>query len=109
MPVVSQRLAADATSGTGSRDIYTVPANRRTIIKSIVGINTSGAANRLFVNVIDGGVTITTFTLAWNADGTLKDAQWLQCWIVMREGEVLQVAAENASIHVLVSGAELVL
>lgn len=107
MTVHSTQLGADLTLGTGATTLYTVPAGKRTIVKSIVVCNGNAAANFVGFGVIRAGVTIANFRYFVAATSTSGDTVSDLPWIVLNAGDQLLAQAHLASVSVIVSGAEL--
>ena len=108
MTVHSNRLGQGASIAAGFHDIYTCPADTRTIVKTIWLRNaTAGAITGGFAVVLSGGATITFFQpLAATpaAGSTVK----IEPWLVLRVGDKLQIAgAAGSGVDAYVSGAEL--
>jgi len=107
MPRIALRLAGPAQVATGPATIYTVPANRKGILRHVHVQNPSGSA--------------VTFTMSIGADaaGTrLFDAYSLganqildhYCLYVLEETEIIQVAAGTNNVLVItIDGEESVL
>lgn len=107
MTVHSTQLGAHQTIGTGGVTIYTVPANKRAIVKSIWIRNTAGAAQTAaFALILTGGATITIFQpLA--ASPAAGSSLYLDLWVILNAGDALKITAGAASLDAIVSGTEL--
>jgi hypothetical protein len=105
--LASLQLGHAASLGTGGATIYTVPAGKRTILKSVLLQNSYAGSNRVILTLhLAGGANIG-WGLTLGTSGTATESLiWLP-WIVMMAGDYLTVAPTNSPIQVLASGAEL--
>jgi hypothetical protein len=105
--VHSNQLGFGSAIGVGTTTLYTVPAGKRTIVKSIQTQNLNAAAQRVVYSVKNGATTKWQWSehpAAVNAAGEFVDRQ---TWIVMVTGDFLTVTVAAASVEVGVSGSEL--
>jgi hypothetical protein len=107
--VHSTRLAAVGVHGAGSTLIYTVPAGKRAIVKSVVVANEAAAANHVSFSIVFGGGTGGFFACQPTASPGAGDTVYLLPWIVMNPGDELHVTVAVNSASILVSGTELTL
>jgi hypothetical protein len=94
----------------GNHTLYTCPAGTRAIVKSIwMRNNTAAAITGAWSVIVSGGPTVNFFQpLAATpaAGSTVK----IEPWLVLRPGDVLQVAGVAGSgVDCYVSGTELIL
>lgn len=110
MTVHSKQLGAGAALTAGFHTLYTTPAGKRTIVKSIwLRNNTAGAVTGAWQVVISGGPTVAFFQplAATPAAGSTVH---LDTWTVLNPGDALQVGGVAGSgIDAIASGAELTL
>ena len=109
MAVHSTQLATVNAVGTSYSVAYTVPANKRTIVKSIVAWNTFAGANTLQVRIRSGSTTLCTFEFHLATTGAAGDTIYELPWIVLHTGQTLELAVGSSSASVIISGAELIL
>lgn len=107
MAVHSTHLGHVLSQGTAEATVYTVPANTRTILKSVVAQNLNAAAQRLTVKVWNGATQLSQYTLDLTATGTAGQSAVSLPWIVLNAGWHITVVASAASISVALSGTEL--
>lgn len=110
MPVRSEQLAIGYASVAhpGNQVVYTCPAGKTTIVKSIAIGHPHSAPERLQVLLVDSGVTAVV-PLVDRLMG-VNEAWHLELWVVMQPGDALYVQrfAGNAGFHwFVISGAEL--
>jgi hypothetical protein len=105
--VHSSQLFAGKISVTTLVTLYTVPADIRTILKSLVISNQAGSASRVTVeHVIAGAIAaiIDTFPATGTANG---NTILLLPWLVMNTGDVLKVTGTQQPYYIAASGTEL--
>lgn len=96
------QLFLGAVSATTPTTVYTVPAGKRTIVKSVTVQNTTGASKDVQLRVSGTG-TIYHWNLT--AYGTAGDRAVQNFWIVLNPGDVLQFQVSvTGQIDVSVSG-----
>ena len=107
MTTHSTQLGANLDVGTTEHTLYTVPAGKRTIVKSLAACNYASAATTLFVKGKVGSTDV--WLLEIPLGGNTTDTRiWVQpVWIVMNAGDLLRVVANAASVSLVASGAEL--
>ena len=109
MSVRSKQLGLGTSLGTGTHDLYTVPAGYRTIVKSLVLWNRFGTAQRVVVGILSGSTLLADFVVVLAATSNAAETNVLQPWIVMEAGQKIQVAPQGGTVDAIVSGAELLL
>jgi hypothetical protein len=98
------RLFSGRKSTVALQDVYTVPAGKRAILKSINGFNVTGTGNRLWVSK-HGNPYLQLLVLG--AAGTDAGSVDKIVWIVLEPGETLSLENANATaIDVVLSGTE---
>lgn len=96
------QLFSGRKSTVALQDVYTVPAGKRAILKSINGFNVSGSGNRLWVSV-HGAPYLQLLVLG--AAGTDAGSVDKQPWIVLEPLQVLSLELASASaVDVVLSG-----
>lgn len=105
--VHSTRLGAVDSVTTSSTTAYTVPANVRSILKSITAANYSSSANTLYVTVKNGTTTLFTVTVQCAAAPTVVETTYVLPWIVLNAGEHVELLATASRISASLSGTEL--
>jgi hypothetical protein len=106
--VHSAQLAYGPVTSGSLSTFYTAPSGKRVIVKNIIAHNTNAAANRLQVVVkSSGGTILVSFSLFGAAINASGDTVNLLPWLVMNEGQLLQLAAAANGFDVMVSGTEL--
>jgi hypothetical protein len=105
--VHSARLGAGVINGSAVANPYTVPAGKRTILKSVCAFNTSASVNNLYIELIVGGVAIATWRVRCAATGSDGDSVVALPWIVFNVGETIRVDCNSASMYFVLSGTEL--
>lgn len=107
MAVHSTQLGANGAIGTGGYTIYTCPAGKRTIVKTIVLQNTAAASNRVGINLslVGGGSVLWHVTLGASASAT--ESEVYDLWLVMNAGDSLRLTPAANSIEAVASGSEL--
>ena len=107
MTVHSTLLGKGAALSVALHTIYTVPSNKRTILKSITLWNNFAATNRVVVELVLGGVTVVVLDPVLASTGSAGDSYIAAPWIVMNAGDTIQVAPQSHPADVTASGAEL--
>jgi hypothetical protein len=105
--VHSNQLAATTGLGTTEITLYTVPTGKRTIVKSIVLLNTNAAANIVAIEVYNGATLLAFMRFYLAIEATAGDTVNAQTWFVLNAGQTLKGIATKASASVLISGSEL--
>lgn len=107
MTVHSTLLGHGASLAIGLHTLYTVPAGKRTIVKSITLYNHGAATNRVVLEATLGGTDTVIADPILAAAGAAGD--WLQiaCWIVLNAGDALKLSGQSAVVDATASGAEL--
>lgn len=102
MTVATKQLAIGEHS-SGGHDLYTVPPDKRTIVKSVVVWNRTGGSLQPNLAIAFGGGSFTElFEEAIPAYGFLV---W-EHWVVLDAGQVLHLYTPG-DIGIVVSGSEL--
>jgi hypothetical protein len=107
MTVRSIQLGAGQRTTTAITTLYTVPAGFRTIIKSIVLLNTNAAANNIILTIEISGSTIAAMTFHCAATGSVGDTITQELWIVVNAGELVRIQSTQQPYYYVVSGAQL--
>jgi hypothetical protein len=102
----TQLAAAHVTSGALT-DVYDVPSGKRTIVKSVVAFNGYAGTNYLQLVGYEGATELFQLRVYMAASGSAGDTQILLPWIVMNDGQKIELAAQHSDIYVVLSGAEL--
>lgn len=109
MSVVSNLLAATSFSDALEHDLYTTPAGRRTIVKSIQVTGAAGAASHATFTVKNGSTGLSIFLADLGASGANGQSAYLFPWVVLPPGYRLSIKFSASGGWVTVSGSELVL
>lgn len=109
MTVHSTQLGANSAVTTAGATLYTCPAGKRTIVKSVVLENTASASQRVFIEVVlhSGGAIQPSVTLGANPSAT--EAIVWSCWIVLNAGDSIKIQPSANGVQAIVSGTELIL
>lgn len=104
MPFTEKRLAGPTQLTTSAVAIYTVPANRTTIVKQLVATNTSASAATFTLYI----GTATAANAVFNATSVAaNDSLVINLSQVLSTGEVLNaLASANTAINLTISGVE---
>lgn len=104
MPFTEKRLAGPTQLTTSAVAIYTVPANRTTIVKQLVATNTSASAATFTLYI--GAATAAN--AVFNATSVAaNDSLVINLSQVLATGEVLRaLASANTAINLTISGVE---
>ena len=99
---------AQAAIGVAGAIIYTVPANTKTIIKSIDVANTAAAVRLLSVFLVPnagapGVANVMFYALAIPAEGVLH---WTGAQILDTAGDTIWVQADIVGMTITISGVE---
>lgn len=96
------QLAELTISGTAITNIYTVPAGKRAILKSMNIMEVSGVGSDVQIRV---GSIQTIVRTHVNAYGGAGDSAQLFFWLVLNAGETLSVKRiSSGDINVVASG-----
>jgi hypothetical protein len=107
MTVHSTQLGANGAIAAGGATLYTVPAGKRTIVKSIVLQNNAAGANRIILRIdLVGGGNFSWGVTVGAASGA-SESMLIECWLVMNAGDVFKVNPTSSFVEALVSGAQL--
>jgi hypothetical protein len=107
--VASKQLGLGGPIPTTGATIYTVPAGKRTIVKSIQLQNNHTAAQRIIFSVWVAGVNTFAWGVTPGAAASATESMLLTPWLVLEAGQVLKVQPISGTCQLLVSGAELTL
>lgn len=107
MAAHSTQLGANQAVATSVVTLYTVPAGKRTIVKSLVVSNNFAGANYVTILGYDGSTLLFTFDVFGLTNGTDGDTKFLLPWIVLNAGQALKAQALHSSVSIVASGAEL--
>jgi hypothetical protein len=105
--VHSNQLVAIEALPTTETLIYTVPANKRTIVKSVIATNTNAAANTVAIEVYSGATLLGFFRLYQAAANATGDTVNMELWLVLVTGQTLKGLCSHANSTLLISGSEL--
>lgn len=109
MAVHSTRLVGQTGLTSGTTNLYTVPAGKRTIVKSILVVNADAAAKRIVLKAMASGVDFCFWVFYCTAVATNGEQQFMEPWTVLNAGEVIRLVAAGTGCTVVISGAELTL
>lgn len=107
MTVHSTQLGLELTFSTTHTTVYTVPAGKRTIVKSILIQNQTAAAGTVTIWVQVGSTQLFAINYHLTAAGSVGDSVTLAPWLVLNAGQSLVVATQAGSAGIAFSGAEL--
>lgn len=107
MTVRSKQLGIANPVTTSGNNIYTVPSSTRTIVKSIYIENLHSAAQRVVLSVKSGSTNLVQLVVTPGAVNSATETSFLNVWLVMEAGQVLNVLPLLGNVEVVVSGAEL--
>lgn len=107
MTVRSTQLGIANPVTTSGNNIYTVPSNTRTIVKSIYIENLHSAAQRIVISVKSGSTNLVQLVVTPGAVNSATETSFLNVWLVMNAGQVLNILPVLGNCEVVVSGAEL--
>jgi hypothetical protein len=105
--VRSKQLGIANPITTSGNNIYTCPSNTRTIVKSIYLENLHSAAQRVVVALTSGATTLVQLVVTPGAVNSATETAFLNVWLVMEAGQVLNIKPLLGNIECVVSGAEL--
>jgi hypothetical protein len=105
--VHSNQLAATTGLGVTEITLYTVPTGKRTIVKSVILLNTNAAANIAALEVYNGATLLAFMRFYLAITATAGDTVNVSTWFVLNAGQTLKAIATKASVSVLISGSEL--
>lgn len=104
MPFTEKRLAGPTQLTTSASAIYTVPANRTTIVKQIVATNTSASAATFTLYI---GTAVAANAVFNATSVAANDSLVINLSQVLSTGEVLRaLASANTAINLTISGVE---
>lgn len=108
MTVYSKQLGAGSFAAGSYSTIYTVPAGRTAILKSLWVRNTFAGANICKINVdtVAHGNVYFYFPLA--TSGTTGDTVLVLPYVVLAAGDVLKVEPTQSNVELIASGSELI-
>lgn len=105
MPVRTLQLGAIKASTT-LQTVYTCPAGRTAIVKTLNYGKGGTGAGRLDVTVLRGAVAYFAAVVQLSNLGV--QANHLEMWLVLEPGDVLRAVTDGPTIDLWVSGTELV-
>lgn len=109
MTVRSKQLGIANPVTTSGNNIYTVPASHRAIVKSIYIENLHSAAQRVVMSVKSGSTNLVQLVVTPGAVNSATETSFLNVWLVMEAGQVLNILPLLGNVECVVSGAELAL
>jgi hypothetical protein len=107
--VRSKQLGIANPVTTSGNNIYTVPADHRAIVKSIYIENLHTAAQRVVMSVKSGSTNLVQLVVTPGAVNSATETSFLNVWLVMEAGQVLNILPLLGNVECVVSGAELAL
>lgn len=109
MTVHSTQLGHGTAITTAGSVIYTVPAGKRAIVKSVALLNLYAGTNRVLVNftLAAGGSVYLATTLGAFASAT--ESIQLNTWVVLNPGDKIEIDPGSGNVTAIASGAELTL
>jgi hypothetical protein len=107
MTVHSTQLGANGAIAAGGATLYTVPAGKRTILKSVVLQNNAAGANRIILRIDLVGGGNMSWGVTVGAAGGASESMVIDCWIVLNAGDVLKVNPTSSFVEAIASGAQL--
>lgn len=107
MTVRSKQLGIANPITTSGNNIYTVPASTRAIVKSIYIENLHSAAQRVVMSVKSGATNLVQLVVTPGAVNSATETNFLNVWLVMEAGQVLNILPLLGNVEAVVSGAEL--
>jgi hypothetical protein len=105
--VHSTQLGAHQNVGASYVTLYTVPAGKRTIVKSIWARNSNAAAQVAAVQLLLASGADIFFFIPLAASPAAGSTLFMPLWVVLNQGDVIKYAAGGTNGDVIVSGAEL--
>lgn len=105
MPRTPKRLYGPALIATGPATVYTVPANTKTILRTIQLSNPSGAivTFTLSIGADAAGTRLwSAYSIPAAAAGVVDSVRIIPLYQVLEEGEIIQLAAGTNNILVIV-------
>jgi len=103
---IPKRLAGPALAAATDTLIYTVPANRRSVVRHIHWVNSTGAAVTLTLSIGADAVATRWFDAYSLATGAVLDAF---VYLPMEAAETLRARASAINTTLTVSGDEIAL
>lgn len=107
MAVHSTQLGHDAVLSSSTVTLYTTPANKRTIMKSVVCKNLHNAANFVAITFTNTSGDLGYYVLYMAASGSQGDSVDWTPWVVLNAGDKIEAIAQSGNVGIIVSGAEL--
>jgi hypothetical protein len=107
--VYSTQLGSNATINTSGSTIYTVPAGKRTIVKSLAVANFFAGANNAVIAYFHGATLLGYHNVHLATAGSSGDTEVSQPYVVLNAGDSIKVTPSNNGVAVLASGSELTL
>lgn len=107
--VASSLLYGAEIADASSHVVYTVPLQRRTIVKTVNVRSLITSASHVSISFKDSGITYTgAFFIYTAAAGSQGDCVFQELWAVLNPGTTITVQwAAAAGGFVMISGAEL--
>ena len=105
MAARSTQLYAGDISSTGEHLLFTVPDGKVCIWKSAVVYSAYASAQRIYFTIDNGSSNLAYIPVYCGATGSAGDVQIVPLWIVLAEGQRIQVTPAHTEITVVLSGA----
>lgn len=109
MAVHSTQLGAHTGITTAGVTLYTVPAGKRTIVKSVCFQSHAAASQRVFIVFSSATAGDIALGVTVGAIGSATESMNYECWVVLNAGDKLKVVPVSDNVDAIASGAELVL
>jgi hypothetical protein len=107
--VRSKQLGIANPVTTSGNNIYTCPASHRAIVKSIYLENLHSAAQRIVIGIKSGSTVLAQMVVTPGAVNSATETAFLNVWMVLEAGQVLNILPLLGNCECVVSGAELAL
>ena len=113
MARIPKRLYGPAQIATGPATVYTVPANTKTIVRTIQLSQPSASpvTFTLSVGADAAGTRLwSTYSIPAAAAGVTDSVRIIPMYLVLEEGEIIQLSAgTNNTLVIVITGDEIVL
>lgn len=109
MAVRSKQLGGGAFASGSYHHVYTVPTGYRTILKGIWVRNTFAGANIGKVNLDTVAFGNVYFYFPLVTSGSSGDSQFLNLWVVLEAGDVINIEPTQNNVEAIFAGSELLL
>lgn len=109
MSVASQQLGGGSFTTGSYHTVYTVPAGKRTILKSMWLRNTFSGANIAKLNLHTGAFGDVYMYTNLVTSGSSGDTALIPLWVVLLPGDIIKIQPTQSSVEAILSGTELTL